>query len=247
MVIDYIQCSANIQILATDVLHRVIEIFKLFNSRTCQVILGAGAIRSAGLKSITAKHIALASQSLGLVITLLPYVRECLRQTLTTHQEKLLIEFDRILKDYREHQSELHNNLVTIMAERAQFHGKTMQATDWDVKQAGPKDFSPTPNMELLVKETKTLHKVLGRYLSIDILQSIMSQVLRMYSQKLMAQIQEVDITTAQGKQRLLADVQYFIERLSTLDHVEPPNNSLEVLVNNITIGAKPRPPLPSR
>lgn len=28
-----------------------------FNSRTCQVVLGAGAMRSAGLKNITAKHL----------------------------------------------------------------------------------------------------------------------------------------------------------------------------------------------
>lgn len=30
---------------------------KAFNSRTCQVVLGAGAMRSAGLKNITAKHL----------------------------------------------------------------------------------------------------------------------------------------------------------------------------------------------
>lgn len=31
--------------------------FQSFNSRTCQVVLGAGAMRSAGLKNITAKHL----------------------------------------------------------------------------------------------------------------------------------------------------------------------------------------------
>ena len=30
---------------------------QLFNSKSCQMILGAGAMRSAGLKNITAKHI----------------------------------------------------------------------------------------------------------------------------------------------------------------------------------------------
>ncbi|KAJ1657603.1 hypothetical protein IWQ61_003017 [Dispira simplex] len=248
LMIDYIQCAANVQILAADVLQRIVEIFKLFNSRTCQVILGAGAMRSAGLRNITAKHIALASQSLGLVITLLPFVRECLRQTLNTSHEGLLDEFDRILKDYKEHQSELHNKLVTIMTERAQFHGKTIQATDWDVKNANPKDFNPTPNMELLVKETKTLHKVLGKYLPMDILQEVMSSVLRMYTQKLSDHLRTVTITTVQGKQRLLGDIQYFVQRLSTMDHIEPPGNQLEVLVNNLSIAPKTSPPpLPIR
>ncbi|KAJ1968314.1 hypothetical protein IWQ62_001322 [Dispira parvispora] len=248
LMIDYIQCAANVQILATDVLQRIVEIFKLFNSRTCQVILGAGAMRSAGLRNITAKHIALASQSLGLVITFLPFVRECLRQTLNTSHEGLLDEFDRILKDYKEHQSELHNKLVTIMTERAQFHGKTIQATGWDVKNANPKDFNPTPNMELLVKETKTLHKVLGKYLPMNILQQVMSSVLRMYTQKLSDHLRTVTITTVQGKQRLLSDIQYFVQRLSTMDHIEPPGNQLEVLVNNLSIAPKVSPPpLPIR
>ncbi|KAJ1928128.1 hypothetical protein IWQ60_002338 [Tieghemiomyces parasiticus] len=245
MIIDYIQCATNIQTLATDVLHRVVEIFKLFNSRTCQVILGAGAMRSAGLKYITAKHIALASQSLGLVLAISPYVRDCLRQTLSAKQAVLLNEFDRILKDYREHQNELHLKLVAIMTERAQFHGKTIQATDWDVRSAGPQDFNPTPNMELLVKETKALHKVLGKYLPVETLQSVMSSVLRMYTQKLYDQIAVVEIHTVQGKQRLLGDVQYFIQRLSALGHVEPPGNALEVLVNNITVGGSSLPSNP--
>lgn len=33
------------------------DFLKLFNSRVCQVILGAGAMRSAGLKNISAKHL----------------------------------------------------------------------------------------------------------------------------------------------------------------------------------------------
>ncbi|KAJ1978188.1 hypothetical protein H4R34_003295 [Dimargaris verticillata] len=234
---DYIQCAANIQMLATDVLHRVVEIFKLFNSRVCQVILGAGAMRSAGLKNITAKHIALASQSLGLAMAIIPHVKECLRQIFSAKQETLLAEFDRIIHDLQEHQQELHHKLVAIMTERAQFHGKTIQATDWDIKHPGAKDFNPTPNMELLVKETRTLHKVLGNYLSIPVLQQIMSNVLAMYSRKLEEQVADVVVTTSQGKQRLLADMQYFIGKLSHLDHIEPPKNNLEVMVNNLSVG----------
>ncbi|KAJ1970999.1 hypothetical protein H4R35_005529 [Dimargaris xerosporica] len=238
ILIDYIQCAANIQMLATDVLHRVVEIFKLFNSRVCQVILGAGAMRSAGLKNITAKHIALASQSLGLAVAIIPHVKECLRQIFSAKQETLLVEFDRITRDLQEHQQELHHKLVAIMTERAQFHGKTIQATDWDIKHPGAKDFNPTPNMELLVKETRTLHKVLGNYLSIPVLQQIMSNVLAMYSRKLEEQVAGVVVTTTQGKQRLLADMQYFIGKLSHLDHIEPPKNSLEVMVNNLSISS---------
>lgn len=67
---DYLSIVINIELVVTDVMSRIIEFLKVriavnntadlsqsFNSRTCQVVLGAGAMRSAGLKNITAKHL----------------------------------------------------------------------------------------------------------------------------------------------------------------------------------------------
>ncbi|MBW0534221.1 hypothetical protein O181_073936, partial [Austropuccinia psidii MF-1] len=54
---DYLKIVINCSILTTDTMGKIIEFLKAFNSRTCQVVLGAGAIRSAGLKNITAKHL----------------------------------------------------------------------------------------------------------------------------------------------------------------------------------------------
>lgn len=57
MLLDYLRVVVNISLLTTDTMSRTIEYLKAFNSRTCQVVLGAGAMRSAGLKNITAKHL----------------------------------------------------------------------------------------------------------------------------------------------------------------------------------------------
>ena len=54
---DYLRVIVNLPTLVTETMSRVIELLKAFNSRTCQVVLGAGAMRSAGLKNITAKHL----------------------------------------------------------------------------------------------------------------------------------------------------------------------------------------------
>ena len=45
---------------------------QVFNSRTCQLVLGAGALAAAGLRSITARHLALAEQALAAVLALHP-------------------------------------------------------------------------------------------------------------------------------------------------------------------------------
>jgi len=57
LLLDYLRIIVNMSMLTTDTMSRVIEFLKAFNSRTCQVVLGAGAMRSAGLKNITAKHL----------------------------------------------------------------------------------------------------------------------------------------------------------------------------------------------
>jgi vacuolar protein sorting-associated protein 54 len=160
---DYLKVIVNLSLLTTDTMSRVIEFLKAFNSRTCQVVLGAGAMRSAGLKNITAKHLALASQSLSVVIALIPYVRETFRRHLSPKQAIMLIEFDKLKRDYQEHQNEIHAKLIAIMGDRLSAHIKSLNAIRWDAPPAKP---GTNEYMELLVKETVTLHKVLSRYLA---------------------------------------------------------------------------------
>ena len=114
LLLDYLRVVVHLPTLTMDTMSRVIEFLKGFNSRTCQVVLGAGAMRSAGLKNITAKHLgrsfsiwpprslirygptALASQSLSIMIALIPYVRETFRRHLSTTQAVILVEFDKL-------------------------------------------------------------------------------------------------------------------------------------------------------
>ena len=163
LITDYLKVIVNLSLLTTDTMSRVIEFLKAFNSRTCQVVLGAGAMRSAGLKNITAKHLALASQSLSIVIALIPYVRETFRRHLSPKQAVMLIEFDKLKRDYQEHQNEIHAKLIAIMGDRLSAHIKSLNAIRWDAPAAQP---GTNEYMELLVKETVTLHKVLSRYLA---------------------------------------------------------------------------------
>ena len=111
-------------------------------------------MRSAGLKNITAKHLgklsimvlqkskadqaALASQSLSIVVALIPYIREFIRRHLNPKQAVMLTEFDKLKRvchvpncsgdqvlmgqDYQEHQNEIHAKLVAIMSDRLAVH-----------------------------------------------------------------------------------------------------------------------------
>lgn len=130
-------------------------------------------MRSAGLKNITAKHLALASQSLSVFATLIPYVKDWIRSKMTDKQMVMLTEFDRILRDFQEHQNEIHSKLVAIMTERLALHIRSMTnpaVVDYDAlnkptQQLANGGASVNAFMDGLVKDATTLHKVLSRFL----------------------------------------------------------------------------------
>ncbi|KAJ4487727.1 vacuolar protein sorting-associated protein 54 [Lentinula aciculospora] len=242
---DYLAVIINLSILTTDTMSRIIEFLKAFNSRTCQVVLGAGAMRSAGLKNITAKHLALASQSLSIMIALVPYIRETFRRHLNSKQAVMLIEFDKLKRDYQEHQHEIHAKLIAIMGDRLSAHIKSLQAIDWNVPKTGG---GVNDYIVLLVKETVTLHKVLSRYLSAAVVEDVMSQVFAAINHRLSEEYSKIELPHAEAKLRLLEDVRFLHQKLSALKTVGKPSMMLETVVQEKPIPKVPgAPPTPTR
>lgn len=61
------------------------------------------------------------------MISLIPYIRETIRRHLSTKQAVMLTEFDKLKRDYQEHQNEIHSKLVAIMSDRLQVHARTFE------------------------------------------------------------------------------------------------------------------------
>ncbi|KAH6918384.1 retrograde transporter [Coprinopsis sp. MPI-PUGE-AT-0042] len=237
LVLDYLKVIVNMPMLTTDTMSRVIEFLKAFNSRTCQVVLGAGAMRSAGLKNITAKHLALASQSLSVIFELIPYVREAFRRHLSQKQAVMLVEFDKLKRDYQEHQNEIHAKLIAIMSERLDSHIKALKIVDWNVSKEGG---GVNDYMIKLVKETVTLHTILARYLRADIVEYVMSEVLAAINHRLSEEYGRIDLPNIQAKEQLLEDTRFLHQNFSPLKHVKAPTGMLEIVVAEKSV---PRPP----
>ncbi|KAF3078809.1 hypothetical protein TWF706_003697 [Orbilia oligospora] len=231
---------AMIPVSVADVATSLIEFLKLFNSRVCQVILGAGATKSAGLKHITTKHLALASQALSIVIAVVPYLREAIRRHLgpASSGGTILPEFDKLKRIFQEHQSEIHSKLISIMSDRLMAHVRNIrQNIDWDGP--GGVEGKVSVYMETLVKETTTLNKVLSKHLSEEVLGSIMGPVFAVYKKRLGEAYAVVPVKTEVGRGRMLRDAQFFKDRMAKLEGgAEAGEDILKVVTDKNISGA---------
>ncbi|NXF07756.1 VPS54 protein, partial [Smithornis capensis] len=115
IILEYCQCVDNIPSITTDMLTRLSDLLKYFNSRSCQLVLGAGALQVVGLKTITTKNLALSSRCLQLIVHYIPMIRAHFEARLQPKQFSMLRHFDHITKDYHDHIAEISAKLVAIM------------------------------------------------------------------------------------------------------------------------------------
>ncbi|VDN07709.1 unnamed protein product [Thelazia callipaeda] len=121
---------------SSELLMHVVELLKNYNSRSCQLILGAGALQLIGLKSISVRHLALSSRCLQLVLRFVPFIRDAFQEKLPADKLPLLRHIDQLVRDYSDHAQEIVNKLITVID-----HHLDVQLQTWEVKGSIP---SPT-------------------------------------------------------------------------------------------------------
>lgn len=226
---------AAIPSMTSEVSALICEYLKLFNSRLCQLILGAGAIATAGLKNINTKHLAIASQALSFIIATLPYVRECARRH-NSGPKPPLAEFDNVKRLLQDQQVSIHDKLIDIMSNRATVHVRNLKKIDWDADS----ERQVSPNMETLTKETTTLHKIIDKHLSEMSVRMIMVPVFESYRDQVGKAFADAVVRTPAGKARLLRDAQLFESKLSQIDGAGDTATYLIRIAND----KSPEPPL---
>jgi vacuolar protein sorting-associated protein 54 len=258
----FLHLTAGIPPMTIDVATSLISYLQLFNSRCTQLILGAGATKSAGLKNITTKHLALASQALNFIATLITHVREFIRRQAGTGGQalaNLMGEFDKARRLFQEHQNSIYDKLVEIMGGRVAAHAKALRNVDWD----GDGVTAPHAYVDVLVRETTQLHRNLVKVLPETTIRVIMAPVFRNYGEVLRGALGDVGDVTETGKERfahhylrlktnklltthdsLLRDMESLYARLGKIDGFDMIGDSLVELVKAKPVKV-PEPPAP--
>ncbi|KAK0739770.1 Vps54-like protein-domain-containing protein [Apiosordaria backusii] len=237
---NFLQLITSIPSMTTDISSSLIAYLQLFNSRCKQLILGAGATRSAGLRNITTKHLALASQALAFMAAIIPHVREFVRRHCTGSTiSSTMGEFDKVRRDFMEHQNSIYDKLVEIMTGRVGIAGRKLRSLPWNDAAAAAEGVNEY--MEGLAKDTITLHKNLTRHLPEGTVRYIMMPVFRNYKETLGGAFAEVAVGGV-GKERMLRDVEFFQSRLGRIDGFEDAGEYLLKIINSKTVVAEAPP-----
>ncbi|KAH6638750.1 Vps54-like protein-domain-containing protein [Boeremia exigua] len=210
---------SHIPSMTSEISSSLCEYVKLFNSRLCQLILGAGAMATAGLKNINTKHLAIASQTLSFIIAILPYIRECARRRVsapTSGGKSVGTDFDNTKRLLQDQQASIHDKLTDILSGRATVHMRALKKVEWDTEPEVKRDVSAA--MESLTKDTVTMHKVINKYLNELQVRMIMGPVFESYREQVGKVIKEAAVKTPGGKARIVREAKLFEAKLGPID-----------------------------
>ncbi|KAK4347429.1 hypothetical protein RND71_033768 [Anisodus tanguticus] len=229
MLSECIEMNNSLSGLSSEIVHRVVEILKLFNTRTCQLVLGAGAMQVSGLKSITSKHLALASQVISFTYIIIPEIKRILfLKVPETRKGLLILEVDRVAQDYKMHRDEIHSKLVQIMRERLPVHLRGLPQIVESWNRPEDTDTQPSQFARSITKEVGLLQRVLCRTLHELDVQAIFRQVVIFFHSQISEAFSHLDISSSpQAKKRMYRDVQHIlgcIRSLPTDSKSNPPN-----------------------
>ncbi|XP_041790058.1 vacuolar protein sorting-associated protein 54 isoform X2 [Chelmon rostratus] len=211
--LEYCQCVNDIPSIATDMLTRLSDLLKHFNSRSCQLVLGAGALQVVGLKTITTKNLALASRCLQLVVHYIPIIRAHFETKLQPKQFSVLRHFDHITKDYNDHIAEISAKLVAIMDSLFE---KVL--SKYEVK-------APMPSacFRNVCKQMAKMHEAIYELLPEEQTQMLFLRINASFKMHLKRQLARLGVVNDGGPQHglVVVDVAFYTENVQALKSLE--------------------------
>ena len=255
MVMDDVACAAHFQTLATNIVGKVCELLRLFNTRATHLVLGAGAIHSAArLKSINAKHLAIVTQCIALMLAILPHIRAALMAQLPAKQHALLTDLDKIKTDYSEHSEKVLNKLVSIIGGVVEHSlAPKISKTSFDDRAAStpiPEDSDTTieccPFLDSVLTNTTKMHQVLKVMLPDELLRDVFSRIFAYLDHKIPSLYKAASKSTEKsftmptsdnGKIRMIKEVHFMTCKMNCLPGVLPWNfTAVKVLEQELDI-----------
>lgn len=228
---SYVQLPESLPQLAGDIPQTLAELIQVFHRRVHQLILGAEATKVLNIKSISAKFLAVAAQTLTAIIDLVPHLRATLYGFLKTPTEfNSLQHLDAIERDLQDHLAQIFDKFVALIAERVQARLAENAAQYVEALKSKGADEKCSQNMAKLCKEIASLHRVIAQYLFPEQI----AHVFEMMCARITVVAKDVVGASPQLLERdvaplLMGDFEYLSSSISGLKHV---TSSLDQLLD---------------
>lgn len=235
---EYCQCASSLPMISTQLSRHLIDLLRTFNSKCCQLVLGAGALRVAGLTTITTGNLALVSRSLKLVIWFIPRIKG--------HFQKLELEnatnsnesgasimpnnfintsYDTIEKDFFSHIKEIETKVLTIVTTLV--HNLL---NNWDARPP-----VPSQSFRNISRHFIKLHEALSPILPEQQIHQLYRVVHKNFKDKLRELLAKYNIVNNGGPQHgmVTSELTFYMETLRTLKAM-PPDELEDDTLNDI-------------
>lgn len=207
---EYCRCASHLPILASQMGRNVVDLLRVFNSKCCQLVLGAGAVHVAGLKMITISNLALVSRALQLVLWLMPHVK--------SHFGKLdqngsstggLMGWTTVEKDFVSHIKEVESKMLMIVGSLV-----NQQLNNWDARPP-----IPSQSFRNISRHFVKLHEAIAQVLPMDQIYGVFRIVHRNFKDKLREQLVKNNIINNGTPQHgtVISELTFYLETLRTL------------------------------
>ncbi|XP_066260954.1 vacuolar protein sorting-associated protein 54 [Euwallacea similis] len=205
LVSEYCVCAYDLQLLSPVIGKNLADLLRTFNSKSCQLVLGAGALRTAGLKTITSTNLALASRSLQLVLWMIPHVRNIF-QTLTGDTFK---GFDTVEQDIGHHIQQLESKVLSIINTLV---GE--QLAEWEAK-------PPVPSKQFrnISRHVTKLHEAVSSVLPEEQVSDIYQEIHKNFKTRIREQILKMNIQSDGGPQHgvVTTEIIFYLQTVKML------------------------------
>ncbi|XP_062527501.1 vacuolar protein sorting-associated protein 54 isoform X2 [Bombyx mori] len=207
ILLEYCDATRQSPIIVQYLVHCMLELLRLFNSRCCQLVLGAGAIQSAGLKTISTSNLALVSRSLQVILWFLPMIKQLLEKIHSS--EVSLSGFVAIESDIASHKQEIENKICLIVSNML-----CSQLTGWDAKPP-----VPSQTFRNISKHLVKLHEALIDILPPEQIKFIYKRVHDNFKDKLREQLIKMNIVANGSPQHgvVTSELTFYLQTLKTL------------------------------
>lgn len=218
IIYSYCLCANLIPAVASYLSHNLIDLLKTFNSRCYQLVIGAGAIRCTGMKTITSINLALVARALQLLLLLLPYIRNHFEQcgngsTIT------FTGYDAVDKDFTIHLNEISDKIVNIVYDLL-----VTQLNNWDVRPP-----IPSQSFRAISWHLTRLYEALTNILPNQDILRIYDDIHRKFKQKLKERLQKLNVVNDGRPQHgvVISELTFYTETLRSLGVTPEDGNKL--------------------